>query len=111
MQVAFLGTIGIRMPVLTQSKTFAYLECPKRMWLEVCQPRIRVDSCAATASFMTGHVMGDIAFRIYGPEGTGLFRAIKTFLAAMVPELSVKNPEGVRDGGGTQLAYLTAVAQ
>lgn len=66
------------MTVLSKSKILAYLQCPKRLWLEVHQPGLRVDSSATTASFATGHAVGDIARSIYDPDGTGVFLDIKT---------------------------------
>ena len=66
------------MIVLSKSKILAYLQCPKRLWLEVHKPGLRVDSSATTASFATGYAVGDIARKIYDPEGAGLFLDIKT---------------------------------
>ena len=66
------------MAVLSKSKILAYLQCPKRLWLEVHQPQSRTDSSATTASFATGHAVGDVSRQIYDPDGTGIFLNIKT---------------------------------
>jgi hypothetical protein len=65
------------MAVLSKSKILAYLQCPKRLWLEVHQPESRTDSSATTASFATGHAVGDASRTIYDPDGTGIFLDIK----------------------------------
>lgn len=66
------------MAVLSKSKILAYLQCPKRLWLEVHQPGLRTDSSATTASFATGHTVGDVSRKIYDPDGSGIFLDIKT---------------------------------
>jgi hypothetical protein len=47
----------------------ALRQCPKRLWLEVHRPELREDSAAAQAGFQVGYQVGDIAHRIYDPEG------------------------------------------
>jgi hypothetical protein len=54
---------------LSKSKLLAYRQCPKRLWLEVHQPELREDSAATQARFQVGYQVGDIAKRIYDPEG------------------------------------------
>jgi hypothetical protein len=49
----------------------ALRQCPKRLWLEVHQPDLREDSAATEASFQVGFQVGEIAQRIYDPEGNG----------------------------------------
>ena len=65
------------MAVLSKSKILAYLQCPKRLWLEVHQPESRTDSSATTASFAAGHAVGEASRRIYDPDGSGIFLDIK----------------------------------
>jgi CRISPR/Cas system-associated exonuclease Cas4 (RecB family) len=65
------------MAVLSKSKILAYLQCPKRLWLEVHQPGLRADSNATTASFAAGHAVGDVARKIYDPDDKGIFLDIK----------------------------------
>lgn len=59
------------MRTLSKSKLLAYRQCPKRLWLEVHRPKLREDSSATQASFAVGHQVGDIAQRLYDPEGKG----------------------------------------
>jgi len=59
------------MPTLSKSKIIAYRQCPKRLWLEVHHPELRVDSAATRASFQVGHQVGEIARQIYDPAGEG----------------------------------------
>ena len=55
----------------SKSKLLAFRQCPKRLWLEIHRPDLREDSAATQASFQVGHQVGDIARRIYDPEGLG----------------------------------------
>ncbi len=59
------------MRTLSKSKLLAYLQCPKRLWLEINHPELRQDSAATQASFDTGNVVGEIARRLYDPGGKG----------------------------------------
>ena len=54
---------------LSKSKIIAFRQCPKRLWLEVHRPDLREDSSAAQAAFQVGYQVGEIARRIYDPEG------------------------------------------
>ena len=56
--------------MLSKSKIIAYRQCPKRLWLEVHKPEMREDSESTQARFQTGYQVGDIAKRLYDPEGT-----------------------------------------
>jgi hypothetical protein len=60
------------MTFLSKSRILAWRQCPKRLWLEVHHPELRQDSEATQASFAVGHAVGDIARRLYDPEGTGI---------------------------------------
>ena len=55
----------------SKSKLLALRQCPKRLWLEIHRSDLREDSAATQASFQVGHQVGDIARRIYDPEGLG----------------------------------------
>lgn len=55
----------------SKSKLMALRQCPKRLWLEVHRPDLREDSASTEASFQVGFQVGDIAQRIYDPEGRG----------------------------------------
>ena len=59
------------MRLLSKSKIIAFRQCPKRLWLEIHQPELREDSAGTLASFQVGYQVGDIARRIYDPEGKG----------------------------------------
>lgn len=56
---------------LSKSKLISFRQCPKRLWLEVHRPKLRVDSAATEASFAVGNMVGDIARQLYDPEGRG----------------------------------------
>jgi hypothetical protein len=56
---------------LSKSKILAFRQCPKRLWLEIHKPELRDDS-GSEAVFAIGHQVGEIARRIYDPEGTGV---------------------------------------
>jgi len=56
---------------LSKSKLMAFRQCPKRLWLEIHRPELRIDSSATQASFAVGHQVGDIAQRLYDPKGKG----------------------------------------
>ncbi|HIG43685.1 MAG: DUF2779 domain-containing protein [bacterium] len=59
------------MRALSKSKLLSYLQCKKRLWLEIKQPELLEDSRATQAGFATGHQVGDIAQEIFDPAGTG----------------------------------------
>jgi hypothetical protein len=59
-------------PTLSKSKIIAFRQCPKRLWLEVHRPDLRVDSAATEARFQVGHQVGEIARQLYDPAGDGV---------------------------------------
>ena len=59
---------------LSKSKLIAYRQCPKRLWLEVHRPELREDSSGT----QVGYQMGEIARRIYDPEGQGTVIDVET---------------------------------
>ena len=65
------------MRLLSKSKLIAFLQCPKRLWLEIHRPELRLDSAGTLASFRVGHQVGDVAKRIYDPEGKGAVIDVK----------------------------------
>lgn len=59
------------MGALSKSKLIAYLQCSKRLWLEIHHPQLREDSAKARARFEIGYQVGDIARKLYDPKGKG----------------------------------------
>ena len=57
---------------LSKSKLLAFLQCPKRLWLEVFCPNLRSDSQGTEASFSVGDEVGRIARQAYDPEEKGV---------------------------------------
>lgn len=66
------------MRTFSKSKLMALRQCPKRLWLEIHRPDLREDSDATQTSFQVGHQVGDIAQRIYDPEGRGVLIDIES---------------------------------
>ena len=66
------------MRTLSKSKLIAFRQCPKRLWLEVHRPDLREVSPETEARFQVGYQVGDIARRIYDPEGKGALIDFKT---------------------------------
>jgi hypothetical protein len=61
------------MPIrLTKSKLLAYRQCERRLWLELHRPELRQDKAASLAAFAAGHEVGDLARRLYDPQGKGV---------------------------------------
>ena len=57
---------------LSKSKIIAFRQCPKRLWLEVHKPELREDSAATQAVFKVGNQVGEIARKLYDPDGDGI---------------------------------------
>ncbi len=55
----------------SKSKLMALRQCEKRLWLEVHHPELREDSDQAERGFQIGHQVGEIAQRIFDPDGKG----------------------------------------
>jgi len=53
---------------LSKSRLNSFRQCPKRLWLEVHKPELRLESPDMQARFATGHQVGEIAQRDY-PDG------------------------------------------
>jgi len=58
--------------MLSKSKLMAFRQCPRRLWLEVHRPELRTDSQAAQARFNAGYEVGEVAQRLYDPDGRGV---------------------------------------
>ena len=59
------------MRVFSKSKLLASRQCPKRLWLEVHRPGLREESVGTEAGFGIGSKVGEVARRIYDPNGWG----------------------------------------
>lgn len=57
---------------LSKSKIIAYLQCPRRLWLEIHRPELRSDSAGAQARFSAGDRVGEIARQLYDPKQKGV---------------------------------------
>ena len=50
---------------LSKSRLMSYLQCPRRLWLEVHRPDLAEISAKTEAAFQIGHQVGSIAQRLY----------------------------------------------
>lgn len=57
---------------LSKSKLIAFRQCKRRLWLEVNRPDLREDSDTTKAKFKEGNAVGEIAQRLYDPNGMGV---------------------------------------
>lgn len=73
------------MRLLSKTKIIAFRQCPKRLWLEIHRPELRVDSAETLARFQVGYQVGDVAKRIYDPnqKGTAINLIAEGFGAAI----------------------------
>ena len=71
--------------VLSKSKILSFLQCPKRLWLELNKPDLIEVTAASQQRFAAGHEVGEVARRIYDPEGAGVLIDVQTegFKAAL----------------------------
>lgn len=46
---------------LSKSKLIAFRQCPKRLWLEIHRPNLRIDDASAQSRFDSGYRIGDFA--------------------------------------------------
>jgi predicted RecB family nuclease len=60
------------MRTFSKSKLIALRQCPRRFWLEVHRPDLRQDSEQSAHRFQVGHEVGDLARRLYDPNGQGV---------------------------------------
>lgn len=66
------------MRTLSKSKVLAFLQCPKRLWLEVHQPDLKTISTTTQNSLNIGYQVGDIARQIYDSDKNGILIDIET---------------------------------
>lgn len=56
---------------LSKSRLLAYRQCPKRLWLEIHAPELKVESEQARFRFDQGQEVGDLARFLYDPDEIG----------------------------------------
>ena len=56
---------------LYKSKLLSWRQCPKRLWLELHRPSLREEDPSIQARFAAGNQVGEIARRLYDPDGSG----------------------------------------
>ena len=59
------------MRTFSKSKILSLRQCQKRLWLEIHHPELKQDSAQTEASYRIGHEVGEIARKIYDPDGLG----------------------------------------
>jgi len=57
---------------LSKSRLLSYLQCPKRLWLEINRRELAIITPAMQACFDTGHRVGEIARKLYD-DGHGVY--------------------------------------
>jgi hypothetical protein len=72
----------------SKAKLLAFRQCPKRLWLEVHRPELHAITSDAEARFRTGHQVGQIARRLYDPNGSGAVVELDTEKEGYGPALA-----------------------
>src|SRR5277367_5456858 len=67
-----------RARALSKSKILAFRQCPKRLWLEIHRPELQKLSENSMASFAVGNKVGEVARRLFDPQGVGQLIDVKT---------------------------------
>lgn len=73
---------------LSKSRLLAFLQCPRRLWLEVHRPGLALMERSRQAQFETGHRVGEIA---------------RTLYSSPLPPPEPENPDEHIAGGASQL--------
>jgi hypothetical protein len=102
---------------LSKSKLIAYRQCHKRLWLEVWHPERKVESESTLQGFQVGHNVGEVARRIYDPEGLGVLVDVssegfesafqRSIALLQAPAAGIRQPifeAGCKAGGGLAFA-------
>jgi hypothetical protein len=76
---------------LSKSKILSWLQCPKRLWLEVHRPEVAVYSTAAQRFFEIGHTVGEAAQTQF-PDGVLI--GFQENLSAALADTAVKITDG-----------------
>lgn len=56
----------------SRSELLVFRQCERRLWLELRQPGLRRDDGGSQAAFAAGHQVGELARRLYDPDGRGV---------------------------------------
>lgn len=56
---------------LSKSRLVSFRQCPKRLWLELYRRELSLVSASTEAVFRRGHEVGELAQRLFDPDGTG----------------------------------------
>ncbi len=56
---------------LSKSKLMAFRQCPRRIWLEVHRPDLKIVDDRAQAAFASGNLVGDVARQAFDPDRSG----------------------------------------
>jgi len=83
------------MRTLSKSKIMAFRQCPRRVWLEVHRPDLKADSAATEQSYEAGYAVGEVARKLYDPEGRGV---TLDFASTKFPQVFVATQNAMRDG-------------
>ncbi|XLZ72456.1 DUF2779 domain-containing protein [Massilia sp. SR12] len=79
---------------LSKSRLLAFRQCERRLWLEIHRPELRDDTPGSQANFAAGHLVGDLARRLYDPHGLGhLFDPMREGIAASLAATQARLPE------------------
>lgn len=99
---------------MSKSRLLEYHQCPKRLWLQLHAPALRADSAGTTARFAVGNQVGEIARRLYDPNGKGTLISVEEdgyagAFARTAGLLASSNPifeAGLTAGGALSFADL-----
>lgn len=78
---------------LSKSKVIAFRQCPKRLWLEIHRPELRIDDAGSQLRFAAGNTVGEIAREQYPG---GLLIAPNNDLKAALQETKVEVERSIK---------------
>lgn len=100
---------------LSKTKLLAYLQCPRKLWLEQYSPELEDEDAIDYAAIETGRVVGEMAQRVYGRSGghrISAERGLRAMVAATEELLGAGGDEPIfeaafdRDGLTVQVDIL-----
>jgi hypothetical protein len=83
---------------LSKTKLLAYLQCPRKLWLEQYSPELEDEDPAADAAIETGRVVGAMARRLYGAHGghhVSAERGLRAMVAATGELIAAGGPDPI----------------